>query len=66
MKHIEAKRKNPNKIKEGSDLVSMFLQRTETACDDTILDYLARPLFAAAVGTTQYGLQSMMYFIVAS
>ena len=44
----------------------MFLQRTETASDDTILDYLARPLFAAAVGTTQYGLQSMMYFIVAS
>ena len=44
----------------------MFLQREETASDETILDYMARPLFAAAVGTTQYGLQSMMYFIVAS
>ena len=46
--------------------MSMFLQREETASDETILDYMARPLFAAAVGTTQYGLQSMMYFIVAS
>ena len=46
----------PEQIKNGSDLLSMFLQQPDVYTEDLILDYIVRPLCAAGVGTTQYGL----------
>ena len=46
----------PEQIKNGSDLLSMFLQQPDVYTEDLILDYITRPLFGAGVGTTQYGL----------
>ena len=56
LKHIAARRKDPEKIKQGKDLLSLFLQEPEVYSDDMILDYITRPLFAAGVATTQYGI----------
>lgn len=44
----------------------MFLRQPDVYSDDMILDYITRPLFAAGVHTTQYGLQSMMSHLVVS
>ena len=46
-------------------MLSLFL-RDETFTDDLIMDEIARPIFAAGIGTTQYAMQSVMSHLVRS
>ena len=46
-------------------MLSLFLQ-DETFTDDLIMDEVARPIFAAGIGTTQYAAQSVMSHLVRS
>lgn len=46
-------------------MLSLFL-KDDIWTDDLIVDEIARPIFAAGIGTTQYAVQSVMSHLVSS
>jgi len=47
-------------------MLSLFLKDKEIYTEDHIIDEVARPIFAAGVGTTQYATQSVISYLTRS